>query len=506
MRHYLVRKLSGRTRTDRLVQFLARVWGDLLFQLETPIKVSETAYWRFVVVLGCIRFAINRHGGQIDIQEQVWHEGVLRFATTLEKYAIDLPLRLTGFWLKTYLVRWQEKIQDCLIDQADSEVFEKAVIVELQRSVRLSAHWRRVRHQLRDALGLDRELLRILKINQCIPYTLHPTYNRYAPQGVAIRRAIQENPHLAWLVFCTGNTSGRKMPSSSDPIAWVKEEIARAGVTNAAWRYLTRCRREDFLPILERPLQSRWGLLVNWLKVVGMLRRNDPVPVQILRWLYNTVRVSEGKLWFNGVRVQVGSLRSILGTAEQRLAANRLDEFMGGDLVDVLTWLKVVKPRLDPNQIRRGWAHLARQAAIWKEDVTMSEQNATRWVSLLPRTEIDGYQVTALTSFYQLWREGVSLRHCIGDAQYRRRCEEGAMCIFSISRADRKVATLSLACPDGAWVVHDIRGFANQAVGKPLAALGETVAASYNAMKKMNESSNAEQAVAPPMSTPGEEQ
>jgi hypothetical protein len=80
------------------------------------------------------------------------------------------------------------------------------------------------------------------------------------------------------------------------------------------------------------------------------------------------------------------------------------------------------------------------------------------------------------------------------------------MCIFSISRADRKVATLSLACPDGAWVVHDIRGFANQAVGKPLAALGETVAASYNAMKKMNESSNAEQAVAPPMSTPGEEQ
>lgn len=160
-RNALLNRFPGNLRADTLDAFLCLIWNSLQAHLADPIQVVETDIHRTVTFMGCIRYAIEQKTGRIHVAELQEREGVLQFTESQKRTAVGLPLKLTGYWLDVYLVPWQTLLVECLIDhyRPGPGSWHQAVKQELIRALRLSSHWRKLRHAVRDTLGLDRELL-----------------------------------------------------------------------------------------------------------------------------------------------------------------------------------------------------------------------------------------------------------------------------------------------------------------------------------------------------------
>ena len=107
----LIDQFPGNLRQDHLDAYLFMIWHSLLAHLADPIQTVETEAKRHITVLGCVRFSIVKATGDIDVFTLQRDSQGARFVR-LGNVVIDLPLKLTGFWLEAYLTTWQDNLDE----------------------------------------------------------------------------------------------------------------------------------------------------------------------------------------------------------------------------------------------------------------------------------------------------------------------------------------------------------------------------------------------------------
>lgn len=303
----------------------------------------------------------------------------------------------------------------------------------------------------------------------------------------------QDNPNLMWLY--TVLLINRERYYGGQIIAAMKKRLLEAEVlTPMAWRYIANGTASDFRIIIDYkeygiPTDSNWQFLIYWLQFMSGMKRKKPIPEPIQRLFINDsmiFMIENDEIHFRGAWVQLDTMRHIIQEAENRLLVGSLDQFVENELIDVLTWIAAVDPVLDHNQTKKGWEYLAKTAAKWQADLDEKETyQKLRWHSVLPQMLIQGRVIKPVVDAWSLRRLALSQRHC-GDS-FIEDCLNGITRIFVISNLDGDVcATLRLTFVDEAWIVSEIKGFANSQSLPEIEYLGEEVAQLYTKQVHLN--------------------
>lgn len=497
----LLNRFPGNVREGLLEALLADIWASLQAHLAEPVRARQSRRWRTVTFMGAARFTVDKESGRIGVMELVKQaDGRVGFASVTVPTVIDLPGRVNGFWLDAFLVPWGERIAECFIDHqaTGSDLSWYAALKrELQRALVRGTHWYGLRCRLRDAFGLDPEI--VLWCRKGRPpsrdYVSHAMYNGVLGERAAYRRIQDDNPNLVWLYNVL--RAGGLDPGGSEPVAEMKARLlAWGGVGEAGWRRLANAKERDFRHIIgfvdaDGRTACAHEYLPKWLRVIGNLRRDHAVPRPLTGLFehdtYDGRRASEGsRVRFRGVWLHPGTLNAILDEGERRLANASHKRFIEEDVVEVLTWLKAEQPVLQKNQLRLGWKYLAARAAAWRvEREACDTLKDLAWDSLLPQTEIGPWRIVPLTDAWQLRREALAQRHCADGLLEE--CLNGTNRLFSVRNAQGKcLATIGIERAEDEWKVFGFRGFANRQVPDALLGLDREVLRRYGDLWRLS--------------------
>jgi hypothetical protein len=368
---------------------------------------------------------------------------------------------------------------------------------ELQRALRRSTNWYRLRCHLRDALRLDPQI--VLWCRKGRPtsrnYVTQDQYNNVLAERATYQRIQDDNPNLIWL-YNVLRAEGLQ-PTGDQPVAGMKAWLLKQeNVSEAGWRLIANGKEQDFRHIIDfvdesGGISGRHAYLPKWVRVLGTLRRGRSVPRPLLGLFahdaYDGMRTEAcDRVRFRGVMFQPGILRAILDEGERRLASGSHHRFIEEEVVEVMTWLEAEKPVLDKNQLRKGWQYLADRAVRWRvEREARDTLKDLTWESLLPETQIGPWRVVPLTDAWQLRREALSRRNCAD--QYLGDCLSGKYRLFSVcSERGEPVATVGIELEGMSWKVFGLRGFANRPVREPLLGLDDEVVRRYSELWELN--------------------
>lgn len=317
---------------------------------------------------------------------------------------------------------------------------------------------------------------------------LTPTiYSNILKHQIQYSEIENDNKNLIWLF--TLMLQDEVELSQGEVISAMKQSLLdEDGLTPMAWRYIANGTAQDFRIVIdsEEPSDTpnwRWKCLIYWLQILSGLRLKSPIPVAIqYLFLHDSLIVIPelDELQFRGAWMSFSTLRHIIKEAIKQLDEGTLQRFTETELVDVITWLSIIDPKLDSNQTKKGWKYLAKKSREWKSDiVTKATYQGLRWNSALPEQNIDGWTIIPIVDAWSLHRLAITQRHC-GDS-FIEGCINGSERIFVINSSAGKItATLRLTIVDGKWLVGDIKGFANSLVSPDIRKLGETIARQYD--------------------------
>jgi len=297
----------------------------------------------------------------------------------------------------------------------------------------------------------------------------------------------KDNKNLIWL-FTLMLQNEVELPRGEVISAMRQRLLHEDGLTPMAWRYVANGTAQDFRIVIdsEEPTDSpnwRWKCLIYWLQILSGLQLASPIPVPI-QYLFlhdSLIFLPEfNEVQFRGAWMSFGILRHIVKESIKQLDAGTLERFIETELVEVITWLSTIDPKLDNNQTKKGWKYLARKATEWKSDiVTKATYQGLMWNSSLPEFHIDEWTIIPIVDAWSLHRLAITQRHC-GDS-FIEGCINGSERIFVIKNSAGKItATLRLTLIDGKWLVGDVKGFANSEVPADFRKLGEVIALKYD--------------------------
>jgi hypothetical protein len=494
----LTNRFPGNVRQDLLEALLASLWRGLVGQLADSLRVNENDRQRSVTFMGAARFTVDKRSGRVSVSQLSEKKAKLMFVDETRAAVIDLPARLNGFWLDAFLVPWRHQIGECLIDHhatGSGMDWMESVKRELQRALRRSTHWYRLRCALRDALQLDPQIVMWCRRGRPAlrDYITQVRYNDTVAERATYQRIQDDNPNLLWL-YNVLQAEGLQ-PTGDQPVAAMKAWLlGQGGISEAGWRLIANGKEQDFRHIIDfvdesGGISGRHAYLPKWVRMLGKLRRGHSVPRPLLGLFahdtYDGLRTEAGdRVRFRGVLLQPGVLRAILDEGERRLAHGSHRRFVE-DVVEIMTWLQSEKPVLDKNQLRQGWKYLALRAASWKvECETCDTLKHLAWESALPETQIGPWRVVPLTDAWQLRREALSQRHCAD--QYLEECLDGKYRLFSVrTEQDKPVATIGIERGGMDWSVFAFRAFANRPVRDTLTGLEDEVAQRYSQLWRL---------------------
>jgi len=468
-----------------LRHMLQVVWSEVLDALHRPVRTIHGKRHRSVTFMGVMRFRVNMDTGVVFGEERVWLNGRRQFRKS-GGMALDHPGMRSGNWMDLILQPWLQHIRRNLLDDMiHFDDFHAALVDEIKRATMRSCRWKQVCHAFRNALNLDRDVLRWCRkgshrIAQAA-VTLE-RYNRTLLQRGIYEQLERENPNLIWVYNLALDDKVWLEPG--DAAAALKQAVLRKpDMTPACWRLLCRSKEQDFRNILDwydpdgSPRQ-RWWELAPWLRLLVMLRCRTPLPRNVVQSLFmhdstesNRVERSANvrNTW---MPVQV--VRILVQEAERQHASGRLRAFVDSGLTDVVTWYEATRPNLDKNQIGQGFPYLERRAAEWKlELAAKAELGPNRWTTLSD-ARVGPWTIVHLADAFMLRQEALRMRHCAD--RYAEDCKRCAKSIFSVRNSNGKsVATIGLEHLRGMWHVFSFRGFANQPVPAGMRGLEETV-------------------------------
>lgn len=474
---------------------IEEIWSSLEVHLQNPVIHLLNKRTRTVTGMGSVRFIISRESKCVNVYKLTAEKGRTRFQYCAGDVVLDLPLCFRGLWINAFLSPWYARISE-LFAEADVvsalQCLECTFLRELERLPNFRLQWGKLRHDLRDALELDRALVNRMRSGRhpAKRFYIHQhEYNAALDNRDNYEQLAKENPSLLWLYNLTVNCRIKLV--WGDIVAALKRRLLEEeGLTEASWRYLVRCTPKHFDHVISfisdgGLLNKGWPELVHWLRVIAALDRRTLIDPAITALFFHDcfeVEIDKGTILSRGVSLSPSTLRAILREAELRHADGTLDAFCEQDLPKVLVWLAAKSPVLDKNQLRRGWGYLAKQAAQWKLlQPEPLEQNALSWPCLLPVTVLGEYTVVPLRSAWVLRTEAFLMRHCVDS--YIGQCIEGRVLIFSVrNSAGKRVATIGLKDSEWSdiWICLDVRGFANRPAPAVLTALAKAITARYN--------------------------
>lgn len=457
--------------------------SSLSQQLEeghTAIKIVENDKARTIEVLSTMRFRVEKQSGKVKTY-LLTKNGTFR---SHENIAIDLPLRLSGVWLETRLFSRMyitSVLREELSDVRDWQF--RPVIRRIVAMLRASIYWRRLRHDIRDSLGLNRELLHCLRLGKTRKTRFFVTeleYNRTLPYLAEYLQLRCDAPHLVWILNllvhgeCLENADGTNDEKinnhPSHILRRMKEAFKRVGLGAASWRYVLNAQVADFEHIVyekdgRASSWSRWIQLCGWLFIMRSLRWDCAPPKQVISLFLRTdwkLNHKENTVIYQSVRVPMNCFGHILNEARQQAINDTFRNFADGDFVDLITWLGHLKKPLDRHQQRLGYTWMLGQARRWKQEElernTLSQQ---KWLSGLPTISLGDWRIEPLTSAWQLRRHALDMRNCADT--YVAECKENHCRIFALFDGKNKVvATLGYAYEDNDWKSLGAKGFANR--------------------------------------------
>lgn len=283
-------------------------------------------------------------------------------------------------------------------------------------------------------------------------------------------------PRQVWIAWWSGGCSS-PAPDLRHPIRELKRRLARRGIGRGAWKRLVGAANADALALFKRggskPLESH-------LRLETLLDRALPFTGAAAEWVqrfeWRWAPVGHFTLERSESRLAPTHAAHLLELGLSRLAEGSFERFADEELPLVIRYW----PTIVPGHRVPRWENLLTRARAAHEGATEAERGLScHWDSGLTSTEFGGYRITALSDSYALWREGLTMRHCIAD--YAERCVEDGLRVFHLqSETSRNRWTLALA-PDSEdeWRVHEMRGPRNKLADAEVRAVAAAWALAY---------------------------
>lgn len=453
-------------------------------QLQTPVSVKHDADGRTVTVFGSVAYRVDDSSKTIS-PGRVDRDGRFRAAD----YRVELLRPLcTSWWLR--LVIQDLGVSDrsdqghlLLSDQeiADAETWLADTAYCLLKA---DLRFQQIRFQgLPQALNLDPELTTIALGARPRGRRLHLLSNLYSTvwqYETEFRRVAGENPRLLPLLAVCAQKRG--LDPNHDPVQQIRELFAAAGLSKAAWRYVTRHGARVFkLPWAMAAHQALADVAVEYLRVLDEAGLPPPPPPAVINaWLRVYVARGTDRVHFRWGWCDVP--RDVLAIALRQADRHRYSDSLAAFVeafLGVVQWAGATTPTLDKNQRRAGWPWLVRRWRAWeREEQDKAKAEGLEWDSAVLAFEHGPYWLTPLCSGRELVEEGIAMRNCM--ASLAPDCVAGNVRLFSVRRRSTggRVACIGILRNREAhnWQVFDVKGFANKPVGRGLANLARYVA------------------------------
>ena len=240
-----------------------------------------------------------------------------------------------------------------------------------------------------------------------------------------------------------------------------------------AWKFLLRL-----------PPDTALQLDANQAALLALLPNGDPKLV--VERLTSDVLRSAAALCANYSHPSVRQVAGLLVTEACRV---RVDH---GDLLQeseqLLQWVAEFGWEAlgeTPRTWGRFYRNLSRRARDERDRIEAEAQAAEalarerRWLEGLKPYRDGGFEVVELTDAVTLADEGAAMRHCVGT--YADRCLRGNTRIFSVRKADKRIATARIEKREKAWQLAELRGYKNKAATRELEDVGKRLAERYGA-------------------------
>ncbi|MFN3964297.1 MAG: hypothetical protein ACK4JC_02625 [Silanimonas lenta] len=284
------------------------------------------------------------------------------------------------------------------------------------------------------------------------------------------------DPALAALGFAAGPALASTR--SDRPVRALRQALSTLGIGRVIWRDLVRHRLQDARGLFDR---SGPEPLISHLRLASLHGEALPFDGPIAEWVAQfRLSTRSGPTWhLAAARWELSPALAVRVLREglRRLADGHFAPFVDEELPVVAAW----HSHLGKGAARARWSTLlARARAAEATEERALTARGQRWETGMTDCEFAGIRVTALGDGVALWREGLRMRHCVGD--YAPHCLAGINRIFHLDTGDGSRGwTLSLeADGEGGWEVDELRGPLNALPPAPLKSWAREWAQAYS--------------------------
>ena len=261
--------------------------------------------------------------------------------------------------------------------------------------------------------------------------------------------------------------------SEKDDMGVLRSVCLESGMTKAGWRFMNRYGKDAYaaiLPLIESTRNAFEVALayVNWQCGGGV---KEPLACELgmrviicLGDIYDTEMYLDPRV----AKAADDHWRKLTNPEERQ-------QFARKEWMQVITWMRDVRPVFDRNQWRSGWRAIYRNFLKWKK----LNPAANTWHSALPAFDHGGFHVRPLTSSYDLAQEGYRMQHCV--ITYAQLCHAGKYRLFSVSEisSGRPLVTIGISRDGNYWKIDQIKGRLNRDPQTEPAGLGLIIQRKY---------------------------
>ena len=261
--------------------------------------------------------------------------------------------------------------------------------------------------------------------------------------------------------------------SEKDDMGVLRNVCLENGMTKAGWRFMNRYGKDAYeaiLPLIEGTKNAFEvaSAYVNWQCDGGV---KEPLACELGRRLiiclgdyYDTKMYLDPRV----AKAAGDRWRKLTDPKERQHFARK-------EWMQVITWMRDVRPVFDRNQWRSGWSAIYRNFLKWKK----LNPAANTWHSALPAFEQGEFHVQPLTSSYDLAQEGYRMQHCV--ITYAQLCHAGKYRLFSVSKisSGRPLVTIGISRDGNYWKLDQVKGRLNRDPQAEPAGLGLIIQRKY---------------------------
>jgi hypothetical protein len=467
-----------------LVSFAAHVQRIV----DAPVEVRHIDGRRYVHILGqCVLF--TDEAGLLRLQ--VWWRREEQDPFELHATEPDLTPFLdfprTDLWTQ----KMQEALQREALHRGASLGWADWAWSWIHLKVVSRVDIRRLRAQIRGALQLDRETLRLLRLraaSRARSGWLIADYNRERGWRDTMLRLEREAPAL--LPLCWGLRDREDFDRSLDPKKALRRITRTLGITPETWRVLAGSGRRGLATYRAVSREFFVGTEeARVLEYLALFRLMRPARLPSLEFCRQVLGMT-GTRWDApewGYAAALGRrevpLRHIVRLAERR-ATQGEPPLPAGELHAVLAWIaEVCVTRLSPPERRGGWAWLSRKAEEHRRSQQLRHRQGALvvWEPLITGFRSGQFHVLPIVSTEEVWAEAIAMRHCADS--HAERCAAREVAMFSVRRhCGKRVATVAFAASAGGWWRFGCSGKANSEPSREVFLLAQEIASRLQAV------------------------